>query len=59
MVALFQEAYELYVRRHPTRGDRPCCFFRVGEERHNTSTMEEPSQLPRGRVLARQLFGIL
>jgi hypothetical protein len=58
LVALFQDAYRLYVARHASRGDRPCCFLRVGEHRFNTNDAGEPGALPRGIVLARDVFGI-
>lgn len=59
LVALFQEAYRAYVARHPNRGDRPCCFGRVGERRFDTNDPGncEPEALPHGLVLARDVFG--
>lgn len=58
LVALFQEAYRLYVARHASRGDRPCCFGRLGDLHFNTNDVEEPSALPCGLLLSRDIFGV-
>ena len=57
LVALFQDAYRAYVLRHPNRGDRPCCFGRVGAQRFDTNAVGEPDALPRGLVRVRDVFG--
>ena len=59
MVALFQDAYAAYVRGHPSRGDRPCCFLSYNGSRFNTNSPNEPGQLPRGLVTAGKLFGLV
>lgn len=58
LVGLFQQAYASYVRRHPSRGDRPCFFARMGDVRLNTNDVQEPAQLPLGVVSAHDMFGL-
>lgn len=74
LVELFQDAYRSYIQRHTSRGDRPCCFLRVGDKTFNTNCAgEEPDVLPRaprgcvcsphatgpsGMVFARDIFGL-
>lgn len=58
LVALFQEAYRSYTKRHTARGDRPCCFLRLGNRQYNTNNVAEPHDLPCGVLFARTAFGI-
>lgn len=58
LIALFQECYAKYVHTHTSRGDRPCLFANIGGQQYDTDRLQEPTQLPRGVLFARDVFGI-